>query len=224
VEVLFGEGGSDSKLFVHDLYTAYTKYAAKKGLRHIDLRIDEGHMVGKFYGPGVGQAFVREVGKHCIQRIPPTERNGRKQTSIVTVTVMPLPPSHVLKPLPENELEIITQTGKQKAGGQNANKVASAVRMKHKPTGITVFINGRDQIANRRDALQILTARVNEHYNSKKTTAYDNLRKQQYRGGGRGEKIRTYNLMESRAVDHRTGVKTTKVEDIIYKGDFELLM
>jgi protein subunit release factor A len=95
-----------------------------------------------------------------VQRVPPTERSGRWQTSMISVAVLPLPPENKEQPLREQDLEIITQTGKQKAGGQNVNKVASAVRMKHKPTGLCVMINGRDQGQNRKEALRILTARV----------------------------------------------------------------
>lgn len=167
--------------------------------------------------------FNNEVGKHCIQRVPPTERNGRKQTSIVTVSVMPLPPENTLKALPDHELEIKCQTGNKKAGGRNVNCVNSGVRMKHIPTGLSVFINGRDQWQNKREALRILTTKVHELLFGNALSDYNEVRKCQRNGGGRGEKIRTYNVLESRVVDHRTGKKLRDVDLILRKGRFDLL-
>jgi peptide chain release factor 1 len=222
--LVFGEGGTDSKLFVSDLYDAYTKYANRLGLTS-DLLLDEdGHIIAKFVGKNAGHAFRYESGKHTIQRVPPTERSGRRQTSMVSVMVMPMPPDNSLKPLPDSELDIKFQTGKQKAGGQNVNRVCSACRMVHRPTGMSVFINGRDQGANRKEALRILTARVNEMRHNKEQAEYGKLRKEQWGGGNRGNKIRTYNFCESRAVDHRFGIKTGNVDGVIRKGQLDLLM
>ncbi len=96
--------------------------------------------------------------------------------------------------------------------------------MKHIPTGMSVFINGRDQGANKKEALRVLTARVNDLRRNKERAEYSDLRKSQRDGGGRGNKIRTYNYLENRAVDHRTGVKVKNVMAIIKKGQFELLI
>jgi len=143
---------------------------------------------------------------------------------MVSVAVLPLPPENIIKPLPEKELDIKFQTGKQHAGGMNVNKVNSACRMKHIPTGLSVFINGRDQGANKKEALRVLTARVNELRRNKEYAEYSDLRKSQHDGGGRGNKIRTYNYLENRAVDHRFGIKVKNVAAIIKKGQFELLI
>jgi peptide chain release factor 1 len=181
----------------------------------------------KVMGKNVWTAFKNEPGKHVVQRVPPTERSGRWQTSVISVAVLPLPPENKLVPLQEKDLEITTQTGKQKAGGQNVNKVASAVRMKHKPTGLSVFINGRDQGQNKKEALHVLTARVNQLRLDKTASDYDNLRTGQMKGigdklGGRGDKIRTYNFIKSRVVDHRLGVKTGNIKEVM-KGNLTLL-
>lgn len=205
------------------MFAAYEKYAIRFGLNVSLLDWDEGHIVAKISGDNAGRYFRYESGKHVVQRVPPTEHNGRKQTSVIVVAILPLPPEQKMKPLPPNELDTITQTGKQRAGGQNANKVASAVRMKHIPTGIQVFINGRDQVHNRREALKILTARVNDYYQNKEQSVYVKMRKE-LMDGNRGNKIRTYNLLENRVVDHRFNKKVSNPDIVLKKGQFELLI
>lgn len=203
---------------------SYAKYATRNGLCSYLLEESEGHISYKITGKNAGKLFSQEIGKHVIQRVPPTETKGRRQTSVVVVGILPMPPENSIKPLRAQDLEVIVQTGKQGAGGQNVNRVHSAVRMKHKPTGLHVFINGRDQGWNKKEALRILTAKVNELQNNEVNQAYGSLRHKQLGNTGRGDKIRTYNYIESRAVDHRTGVKTRNPQTIIEKGLFEVFL
>jgi protein subunit release factor A len=128
VEILWGCGGDDSKLFVGDLSTLYTKYAARKGLSCEVLTEDEGHVTLKIKGKKAAWHFRHEAGKHCVQRVPPTEMKGRRQTSFVNVAIFPILPEYTKVQLQEKDLEEKFQTGHQKAGGQNVNKVHSAVR------------------------------------------------------------------------------------------------
>lgn len=203
------------------MFAAYVKYAFSHALKVEILDSENGHVVAKITGLGAGRYFKHETGKHIIQRIPPTETKGRKQTSVVAVAILPLPPDNTQKPIPQQELDITTQCG-HGPGGQHQNKTASAVRMRHMPTGIQVFINGRDQHANRREALRIITVKVNDYLQNKEQSVYSKMRRE-LMDGNRGNKIRTYNLLEHRVTDHRFNKKISNVDAILKKGQFELL-
>lgn len=222
LDVQFGEGGDDSKMFVDELCDAYLKYSRSLGLNFDLLEESYGHRIIKVSGNNAGRAFQHETGKHCVQRIPVTESKGRVQTSIVSVGVLPIKKQANDEELRDQDLEVICQTGKQGAGGQNVNKVASAVRMKHIPTGLSVFINGRDQSKNRQEARDILTARVNDMKRKRNNQEYDVLRRSQMGNGSRSDKTRTYNFTESRVVDHRLGTKTGNIKAVM-KGEFQIL-
>lgn len=140
---------------------------------------------------------------------------------MISVAILPLPDESKVKKLPEAEVEIGYTTGTG-PGGQHRNKTASCVRAVHKATGIVVVIDGRDQHHNKRQALRILAARVQARRQAEKDAAYGANRKAQWGGGGRGDKVRTYNFLESRAVDHRLGTKTSQIKEVM-KGRFELL-
>ena len=203
-----------------ELFSAYLKYAKNIGINAELLESSEGHVIAKLNGTNVGLAFQHEGGQHCCQRVPETETKGRKQTSYVKVGILPIR-EETYDPIPDSDFETTTQTGHGK-GGQHQNKTESAVRMKHLPTGLSVFINGRDQHANKREARKILTARVAELRKAENNSDYAANRRQQMGEGNRGDKIRTYNFMEGRVVDHRLNTKTGNVKGIM-KGDFHLL-
>jgi peptide chain release factor 1 len=227
LELQFGEGGQDSKLFVEDLLAAYVRYATSLKFHCELLTSEDGHAILKVSGSGVWNAFKNEAGKHCVQRVPPTERSGRRQTSMISVAVLPLPPEHKQVAIPDKDLVIKTQCGKQKAGGQHANKTASAVRITHLPSGITVFINGRCQMANKKEALAIIAAKVTEKENNKSKSDYDDLKQSHLKGssdkvGGRGEKRRTYNFIRGDICDHVLGKQTSNIKEFM-KGNFSVL-
>jgi len=201
----------------------YCKYAVKNGLGYAIELSDLGHVILRVTGIGCEKAFSNEAGKHVVQRVPDTERNGRRQTSIVSVAVLPLPPVMESGLIPESEIEVKCQCGGG-PGGQNVNKTASTVRMKHKPTGLSVIIcNERDQFKNKKLAHRILSARVFEQKNNKAAADYNTTKRQQLGGGNRGDKVRTYNFIESRVVDHRLGTKTSNIKSIM-KGELQLIL
>lgn len=207
---------------MYELYSAYTRYAQSKGLKIEVLESSDSYVIAQVKGQGVWQAFRYETGGHCCQRIPETESKGRKQTSMISVAVLPIQ-EEAWEPIKPSELEITTQCGKQGAGGQHVNKTATAVRAKHLPTGISVFINGRSQDSNKQDAIRILTSRVRDKIESEKNAEYAAFRKEMLGdSGSRGNKKRTYNWLESRVTDHTLKKKTSNIKAVM-KGDFSFL-
>jgi peptide chain release factor 1 len=175
----------------------------------------------KVAGKGAAKAFKHEPGKHVVQRYPATENKGRRHTSTISVSVLPMLRVDD-RTLSDNEITVKTQGGSG-PGGQHQNRTASAVRMTHTATGLQVYINGRCQHANRREALDVLTARVNELERADKVGERDRRREQQMGGGSRSDKVRTYNFIDRRVVDHRLGKRTTQIAKVM-KGQFDLLL
>jgi peptide chain release factor 1 len=215
VEVIAGEGGDDAKLFAAELFRGYLALADRNGLTAEIEEAEAGKYSFIIPAATAYPLLSHETGNHCVQRIPANDRNGHRQTSYVSVIVTNLVTyGYTLK---DADIEEDFQRGRG-PGGQNQNKVSSAVRMRHRPTGISVFINGRSQLMNRQTARTCLGAKVKAHFAERAATARPG-----YAGAGRGTKIRTYNLLENRIVDHRTGAKCYRPELVLRQGRFELL-
>lgn len=171
-------------------------------------------------GKGAAEAFRHEPGKHVVQRYPKTERGGRRHTSTISVAVLPLLQISDRKLL-DNEVTTKTQSGSG-PGGQHRNRTASAVRVTHTATGLQAYVDGRCQHANRKQAMEVLTARVNELERAGKLGKHNAMRENQMDGGSRGNKVRTYNFIDGRVVDHRLGTRTGQIGKVM-KGRFDLL-
>jgi peptide chain release factor 1 len=219
LEIYAGEGGGDSRAFVYDLLGVYVRYGESCGLKAELQATEPGYASIRFSGARAAWHFRHEPGKHVVQRVP---AGDKRHTSVVSVAILPLPPSNQVPPLKLDEVDITAQCG-HGPGGQHQNKTASAIRAIHRPTGLSVFINGRDQHSNKREALRVLAARVGDSIRKTEKSAYDGLRRQQHGGGSRGgDKVRTYNFCEGRVVDHRLGSKTRNIKEVM-KGRLGLL-
>jgi peptide chain release factor 1 len=204
-----GPGGEEAKLWADDLKRMYTRYANINGWKVSDVS----EIAIKIRGPGVFTKLQYEAGTHRVQRIPATERQGRIHTSTATVAVLPDIPDSEISLRPEDLLWDFHRAGGH--GGQNVNKVSSAVRLTHKPSGIVVTCsNERDQFQNRQVALSLLRAKLWEQEEIKKAATVSDARSVIGRGM-RAEKIRTYNYPQNRVTDHRINKSWHNLEDII---------
>ena len=172
-----------------------------------------------FSGAGVKKFFEKEVGTHTWQRVPPTEKRGRVQTSSITVAVLSKEEFDEVE-LHPNEIEIIT-TRDSGPGGQHRNVHDSCVIMTHIPTGIKVKQAKKSQHQNKKEALRILTKKVNHFYRTGQMNELEEERKEQIGDGGRGHKRRTYRVTDGTVVDHVSN-KSARLKDIL-KGKIEKL-
>lgn len=164
-------------------------------------------------GDGARDAFMNEAGGHRFQRVPPTEKRGRRQTSTVTVAVLPIASETEMR-IDQSELSWEVKRGNG-AGGQHRNVTESAVRVTHVSTGISATCQDeRSQHRNKKRALEILRARLFDKVESESAAEENARRKKQVGSGMRGDKIRTYRYQDGRAVDHRTGRKV-RLEDVL---------
>lgn len=201
LEIRAGVGGDEAKIWAEDLIRMYSKFAENKKWKIEN--IDEG--VIKIIGKGAYSALKYEGGVHRVQRVPDTESSGRIHTSTATIAIMP-ELSDIDFKLDESEIDFSAYRAGGK-GGQNVNKVSTAVRLTHRPTGIVVSCQTeRYQGQNRRYALEMLRAQLWEIAEEKRMKEVGDTRKIQIGHGMRNEKIRTYNYLQDRVTDHRIGV------------------
>jgi peptide chain release factor 1 len=168
-----------------------------------------GQIVFEASGKNAGRLFAAEPGGHRWQRVPPTEKRGRRHTSTVTVAVLPLLPKDEAPEINERDIEWQATVGTGN-GGQKRNKTANCVQMKHLPSGIAVRVEaGRSLHQNRETALRMITARLHEQERIRARSARASARKGQVGSGMRGDKVRTIRMQDHQVVDHRTGKKTS---------------
>lgn len=228
MEIRAGTGGEEAALFARDLYNMYTKYAERKGWKVEQLDFSPTELGGfrevilSIKGQGVWSDLGFEGGGHRVQRVPITESQGRIHTSAATVAVLPEPDQLEIEIDPNDVIESVSRAGGP--GGQNVNKVSSAIRLEHIPTGITVNMRDeRSQHKNREKAWRILRSRVYEYYASQKRRERDQLRRHMIGSGDRSEKIRTYNFPQNRVTDHRIGLSLYSLDKIL-AGDMDELV
>ncbi len=198
MELRAGAGGDEARIFAGDLKEMYQKYAEHKGWK--TRAIDD--LTLEIMGTGAYEALRYETGVHRVQRVPLTEKSGRIHTSTASIAVLPIRDKSKIQINPADiEIEFSRSGG---AGGQNVNKVETAVRVIHKPTGIDVRSSSdRSQLANREKAMQILVAKLEFLHEEEEAKKHAAARKAQIGTGDRSEKIRTYNYLQDRVTDHR---------------------
>ncbi|KKQ23020.1 peptide chain release factor 1 [Candidatus Wolfebacteria bacterium RIFCSPLOWO2_01_FULL_38_11] len=225
VEIRAGAGGDEAAIFAGDLARMYQKYSARRGWKFFIVDYNENPLggyktfIGKIDGENSYQYLKQESGVHRIQRVPKTEKAGRVHTSTATVAILPEVEAKEVNINP-NDLEV-TFSRAGGPGGQNVNKVETAVRISHKPTGIVISSRAeRSQHANRESALSILRAKLYEIQQQTEAQKLGTSRKEQIGTADRSEKIRTYNFPDDRITDHRINKKWHNIERIL-EGDLE---
>ena len=225
MEIRGAEGGEEANLFARDLYDMYRAFAASKGWTVEVLSHDASDLGGinqitmLINGDTAWSRLKFEGGTHRVQRVPVTESQGRIHTSSATVLILP-EAEEVDVHIDDKDLQVDVYRSSG-AGGQSVNTTDSAVRITHKPTGVVVTMQDeRSQIQNRARAMVVLRARLLKLAEDEQSAAASAERRSQVGGGGRGEKIRTYNFKENRLTDHRIGFTIYRLQDVL-AGDLD---
>lgn len=208
LEVRAGAGGEEAAIFAKDLALMYQRYSERQGWKFVKLSESLTDLYGvkegifEIKGKECYKRLRFETGVHRIQRVPETEKSGRVHTSTASVVILPIRKELTVEINPADlEIEFSRAGGK---GGQNVNKVETAVRLTHKPTGLTVRATSeRSQHANRERAMEIIQARLEAMHEEADAKKFASNRKNQIGTGDRSEKIRTYNILQDRITDHR---------------------
>jgi peptide chain release factor 1 len=220
VEIRGAEGGEEANLFARDLFAMYQGYAGRQGWKLEVLNTDVSDKGGfnevtfGLSGDGVWTRLKHEGGPHRVQRVPVTESQGRVHTSSATVTVLPEAEDVEIE-LDPNDLQVDYYRSSG-PGGQSVNTTDSAVRLTHKPTGVTVSMQDqKSQLQNKAKAMQVLKARLLKLEQDRQAAELSEVRRDQVGGGGRSEKVRTYNFKENRVSDHRIGLTIYKLDKVL---------
>lgn len=220
IEIRAGTGGEEAALFARDLYNMYVRYAESRRwkVEQLDFSASEKNgfreVIFGIKAPGIWSEFGYEGGGHRVQRVPETESQGRVHTSAATVAVLPEPEELDIQIAPDDVVEHVCRSSGP--GGQNVNKVSSAIRLEHLPTGITISMQDeKSQHKNRAKAWRVLRSRVYEYHLSKTRAERDSQRKTMIGSGDRSQKIRTYNYPQNRVTDHRINLSIYSLDKIM---------
>ena len=225
VEIQGTEGGEEANLWAGDLFRMYQRFAERSGLK-LEVLEQQPSEHGGFRdvtfvvkGDQAWGRFKYEGGPHRVQRVPATESQGRIHTSAATVAVLPEAEEVDVEIDPNDlEIDVFRSTG---PGGQSVNTTDSAVRITHKPTGLVVSCQDeKSQLQNKDKALRILRSRLLQIEQERQHAELSAARREQVKGGGRSEKIRTYNFKENRVTDHRIGL-TVHALDRVLGGELD---